>query len=340
MSDSPDIAAAQDRPHAGRVVAVTGGSGFVGSHVVDALLTAGCTVKVLDQRAPHRPDAEWVPCDVLDLDGLTQAVAGADVVYHLAAVADVNDVIDDPTLAVEVNTLGTARVLEATRRADAGRVVLASTVWVYAATSARSARSAGNGTGTADGHVDEDSLFDPGTDRHLYVTSKVAAEMACRDYRTLYGRPYTVLRYGIPYGPRMRDRCVVAAFLRRAMRGETLRIDGDGSQHRWFVYVEDLARAHVAVLDDVAVDRTYNLEGAAPVSIREIAESVITLTGRGAVELGPARPGDLVARTVSAARARDELGWVPTTSFADGLARTHAWFVDQEAALATSTPDD
>ena len=336
MSDSPDIAAAAAAaasrgPGVGKTVAVTGGSGFVGSHVVDALIAAGCTVKVLDRPAPHRPDAEWVPCDVLDLDGLTHAVAGADVVFHLAAVADVNDVVDDPPLAVEVNALGTARVLEASRRADAGRVVLASSVWVYAATS---------GTGPAGGQLDEDSLFDPGTDRHLYVTSKVAAEMACRDYRTLYDRPYTVLRYGIPYGPRMRERCVVAAFLKRAMRGETLRIDGDGSQHRWFVYVEDLARAHVKVLDDVAVDRTYNLEGAAPVSVREIAESVITLTGRGAVELGPARPGDLVARTVSTARARDELGWVPTTSFADGLARTHAWFVDQEAALATSTLDD
>jgi UDP-glucose 4-epimerase len=307
-------------------VAVTGGSGYIGSHVIDALIDAGCTVRVLDQRAPHRADAEWVPCDVLDLEGLTHAVAGADLVYHLAAVADVNDVIADPTVAVEVNTLGTARVLEAARRADAGRVVLASTVWVYAATSPAPG---------ADGdQVDEDSPFDPATDRHLYVTSKVAAEMACRDYLTLYGRPFTVLRYGIPYGPRMRDNCVVAAFMQRAMRGETLRIDGDGSQHRFFVYVEDLARAHVRALDDVAVNRTYNLEGAVPVSIREIAESVIDLVGTGAVEFGPARPGDLRARTVSNERARAELGWTPTTSFADGLARTHAWYLARAAELA------
>jgi UDP-glucose 4-epimerase len=308
-------------------VAVTGGSGYIGSHVIDALIDAGCTVRVLDQRAPHRADAEWVPCDVLDLEGLTHAVAGADLVYHLAAVADVNDVIADPTVAVEVNTLGTARVLEAARRADAGRVVLASTVWVYAATSP----AAGN---DEDDEVDEDSPFDPATDRHLYVTSKVAAEMACRDYLTLYGRPFTVLRYGIPYGPRMRDNCVVAAFMQRAMRGETLRIDGDGSQHRSFVYVEDLARAHVRALDDVAVNRTYNLEGAVPVTIREIAESVIDLVGTGAVEFGPARPGDLRARTVSNERARAELGWTPTTSFADGLARTHAWYLARAAELA------
>jgi UDP-glucose 4-epimerase len=304
-----------------RIVAVTGGSGFIGTHVVDALIDAGCAVRVLDPKPPHRADAEWVPVDVLDTIGLTEAVAGADVIFHLAAIADVNDVIVDPTLAIQVNTLGTARVLEAARLAEAGRVVLASTVWVYAAT-------------TGD-EVDEDTLFDPNTDRHLYVTSKVAAEMACRDYHTLYGRPYTILRYGIPYGPRMRDNCVVAAFMKRCMRGEPLRIDGDGSQQRSFVYVEDLALAHVKALHDGAANRTYNIEGAVPVSIREIAESVTALIGTGVVEFGEPRPGDLKARTVSNARARVELGWEPTTSFADGLARTYAWYQAQAAAEAS-----
>jgi UDP-glucose 4-epimerase len=301
-----------------RTVAVTGGSGFIGTHVVDALLEAGCIVRVLDPKPPHRADAEWVPVDVLDTDGLTTALTGAEVIFHLAAIADVNDVIADPTLAIQVNTLGTARVLEAARRADAGRVVLASTVWVYAAT-----------TGEV---VDENTVFDPNTDRHLYVTSKVAAEMACRDYYTLYGRPYTILRYGIPYGPRMRDNCVVAAFMKRCMRGEPLRIDGDGSQQRFFVYVEDLAQAHVKALDDVAVNETFNIEGAVPVSIRDIAENVCSLVGTGVVEYGPARPGDLKARVVSSDKAREQLGWQPTTSFADGLARTFAWY--QAAAAA------
>jgi UDP-glucose 4-epimerase len=128
---------------------------------------------------------------------------------------------------------------------------------------------------------------------------------------------------------------VVAAFMKRCMRGEALRIDGDGSQQRSFVYVEDLARAHVKALDDVAVNRTFNIEGAVPVSIKEIAESVCTLVGTGVVEFGEPRPGDLKARTVSNARARDELGWEPTTTFADGLARTYAWYQAQAEAEAT-----
>jgi len=301
-----------------RTVAVTGGSGFIGTHVVDALLDAGCTVRVLDPKPPHRADAEWVPVDVLDTDGLTTALTGSDVIFHLAAIADVNDVIADPPLAIQVNTLGTARVLEAARRADAGRVVLASTVWVYAA--------------TTDDVVDENTMFDPNTDRHLYVTSKVAAEMACRDYHTLYGRPYTILRYGIPYGPRMRDNCVVAAFMKRCMRGEPLRIDGDGSQQRFFVYVEDLARAHVKALADEAVNETFNIEGAVPVSIREIAEAVCSLVGTGVIEFGPTRPGDLKARVVSSDKAREKLDWQPTTAFTDGLARTYAWYQALAAA--------
>jgi UDP-glucose 4-epimerase len=209
--------------------AVTGGAGFIGSYVVDALVAAGHEVRIIDLHAPHRPDVEWLPVDVLDEGQLTQAVRGTDAIFHLAAMADVNDIHAAPVAGVTLNTLGAARVLEAARRAAAGRVVLASTVWVYAAT-----------TGQV---VDESTCFQPDTDRHLYVSTKIAAEMFCRDYHTLYGRPYTVLRYGIPYGPRMRDSLVIAAFIRKALNGETITIDGDGRQERRFVYIEDLARA-------------------------------------------------------------------------------------------------
>src|SRR5262245_11839191 len=115
-------------------VAITGGSGFIGSHVVDALLDEGHEVRVIDSRAPHRPDAEWMPVDIMDGDRLTRAVRGSEAIFHLAAMADVNDIFAAPVESVALNTLGTVKVLEAARQAEAGRVILASTVWVYAAT--------------------------------------------------------------------------------------------------------------------------------------------------------------------------------------------------------------
>ncbi len=307
--------------HTDELIAVTGGSGFVGSHVVDALVGAGCDVRVLDARRPRRGDVDWAEIDLLDQDAVTDALKGAGPVFHLAAMADVNDIVADPAESVAANTLGVARVLEGARRADAGRVLVSSTVWVYQATHGDT--------------VDETTLFDPHTDRHLYVSEKIAAEMFCRDYATLFGRPFTVLRYGIPFGPRMRDDLVVAAFLLRALRGEALRIDGDGSQERRFVYVEDLAAAHVLALAPVAENRTYNLESNETISIRRLAETVRDLVGDVEVTFGPSRPGDYRARVVSSARARDELGWQPRHTFAEGLAKTLAWYREQGAAAAS-----
>jgi UDP-glucose 4-epimerase len=299
----------------GELIAITGGSGFVGSHVVDALLGAGYEVRVIDPKQPAQDDVEWADVDMLDQDSVTDALKDTSAVFHLAAMADVNDIVADPAESVALNMLGVARVLEAGRRADAGRVIVSSTVWVYAATHGD--------------EVDETTLFDLETDRHLYVSEKIAAEMLCRDYATLFGRPYTVLRYGIPFGPRMRSDLVVAAFLLRAMRGEPLRIDGDGSQERRFVYVEDLAAAHVLALKPVATNRTYNLESSETTSIRQLAETVRDLVGDVEVTFGPSRPGDYRARKVSSDRARDELGWVPTHSFAEGLSKTLDWYREQ-----------
>jgi UDP-glucose 4-epimerase len=301
------------------LIAVTGGSGFVGSHVVDALLDAGQSVRVIDPQKPlQADDVDWADVDMLDQDALTDALQGVGPVFHLAAMADVNDIVADPPQSVWLNTFGVARVLEAARRADAGRVVLSSTVWVYAATHGD--------------EVDETTLFDLQTDRHLYVSEKIAAEMLCRDYATLFGRPYTVLRYGIPFGPRMRTDLVVAAFLLRALRGEPLRIDGDGSQERRFVYVRDLAAAHVLALNGIAENRTYNLESDEAISIRTLAETVRDLVGDVEVTFGPTRPGDYRARVVRSDRAREELGWQPEHTFADGLRKTLAWYREQQTA--------
>ena len=179
--------------------------------------------------------------------------------------------------------------------------------------------------------VDETTPFDLETDRHLYVSEKIAAEMFCRDYATLFGRPYTVLRYGIPFGPRMRSDLVVAAFLVRAMRGEALRIDGDGSQERRFVYVEDLAAAHVLALKPVAKNRTYNLESDEAISIRQLAETVARSRRRrrGDVRADATRRLPRPHRQERPGPRRARLG--TAAHFAEGLRKTLAWYREQQA---------
>jgi UDP-glucose 4-epimerase len=303
-----------------RPVAVTGGSGFIGSSVVDALVDAGHPVRVLDPQAPHRDDVDWRRVDVLDLDDLTKELDGSGPVFHLAAMADVNDVIVAPAQATQVNVVGTVNVLEAARRCDAGRVILASTVWVYDATRGE--------------RVDETTPFDPDTNRHLYVSTKIAAELACRDYLTLYQRPFTVLRLGIPYGPRMRATTVLASFFRRALAGEALHIDGDGRQVRNFVYVDDLAQAFVMALRPEAENLVINLDGPDPVSIRRLAELTQELVPGVLVEYGPSRPGDLAPRVVVSERAGEILGWTPETGIDEGVRRTFEWYLEAHAGDA------
>jgi UDP-glucose 4-epimerase len=308
---------------------VTGGSGFIGSHVVDALKRAAHEVAVIDMRPPHRTDVEYREASVLDSARLNEACAGVDVLYHLAAVADVNDVVLNPAGAIDLNVTGTIRALEAARLNGIKRFVLASTVWVYSSAPLLDSDS-----------VDESAHVDVAAARHVYTTSKIAAEMLCHDYGSMHQLPFTILRYGIPYGPRMRFSLVVPVFVRKALRGEPLTVSGDGSQHRKFVYIEDLARGHVLALSEAAVNQTYNLDGREKVTILRIAETVLRLTGSGQpIDFIPARGGDYGGRDVSSEKAQRELDWVPQVSFEEGMSRTVPWLVErlrEEEAAAVS----
>jgi len=298
-------------------LAVTGGSGFIGAHVVDALVAAGHEVRTLDLKPPHRPDVGHHSVDILDEPALLEATAGIDAVFHLAAVADVNDVARDPVAAVDLNVGGTARVLEAARQNQVGRVILASTVWVYS-----------SATGSDASEVDEDTPFSVAAARHIYTSSKLAAEMLCHDYWNAYQLPFTILRYGIPYGPLMRPSLVIPIFVRKALAGEPLTVAGDGSQHRKFVYIEDLARAHVLALREGAANQTYNLDGQEKITILRIAETVLRLTdSQRPIEFVPARGGDYAGREVSSEKARRELGWEPEIDFEEGMRRTVPWII-------------
>ena len=294
---------------------VTGGAGFIGSHVVDKLCDRGVRVRVFDMVMPtFRTDIEFYHGSMLDLEALRMAMNGIDVVYHLAAVADVKDVFDEPHFSESINVRGTINVLEAARKIGVGRIIYGSTTWVYSE--------------VTDVHVDEDTLLKPPS--HLYTATKIASEYYCQCYSKLYNLPATILRYGIPYGPRARDGAVVPIFVKKALSGQPLTVAGDGSQFRKFVYVEDLAEGNVLALKPAAANRIYNLDGIQKVSIKMIAETIQKFVGNVTIEYIQARPGDFAGKEISSERARLELNWEPRTSFEEGVGRYIAWYKERE----------
>jgi UDP-glucose 4-epimerase len=293
-------------------VLVTGGGGFIGSHVVDRLMEDGHTPRIFDLSASpyHSPlEVETFTGSITDPANLDLAMRDCDAVIHLAAVADVAHVHADPVLAEEVNTRGTLNVLEAACRAEVGRVVYGSTTWVY--------------SDCIEQAVDEETPIP--APRHLYTATKLAGETYCAGYAELFELESTVLRFGIPYGPRARAAGVVAKFTDLALEGKALTIAGDGSQCRSFIYVEDLAAGIVAALAPAAANRTYNLSGDEVVTILEIAETVQEMTGGCEIVHTPPRPGDFPGKEISNARALEEIEWKAETSFREGVRKYVEW---------------
>ena len=301
-------------------VLVTGGSGFIGSHVVDRLAAAGHRPRILDTRRSPWHDSsevETVLGDVRRLGAVMRAAQGCSAICHLAAVADVAQVHDEPADSTELNATGTLNVLECARRLEIARIVYASTVWVYSDVDAD--------------EVDEDTLLCPPA--HLYTAGKLAGELYCNSYAALYGVESTIVRFGIPYGPRARPAAVIPSFIARARAGEPLSIAGSGEQQRAFVYVEDLAAGVVAALAPAAAGRTYNLAGSETVTIRGLAELVQAEVAPVDIVHTEGRAGDLQGATIRSDRAERELGWRATTPLGEGVRRYAEW-------LETDTPHD
>lgn len=308
-------------------VLVTGGSGFIGSHVVDRLTAAGHRPRILDTRESewHYPsEVETVLGDVRRLDDVLRAARGCAAICHLAAIADVAQVHDEPADSTELNATGTLNVLEAARQLSTRRVVYASTVWVYSDVDAD--------------EVDEETLLCPPA--HLYTAGKLAGELYCRSYAELYGVESTIVRFGIPYGPRARPAAVIPSFVSRARAGEPLEIAGTGDQQRAFVYVEDLAEGVVCALAPAGAGRTYNLAGRETITIRGLAEIVRDEVAQVEIVHTAGRACDLRGATIRSDRAERELGWRATTSLTEGVRRYAHWVATQPAKHATGTRAD
>ncbi|MDX6721471.1 MAG: UDP-glucose 4-epimerase [Solirubrobacteraceae bacterium] len=304
-------------------VLVTGGSGFIGSHVVDRLLDAGHEARVfdvLDGARDPRDGCETVVGDLLDPPSLRAAAEGCEAIIHLAAAADVGLVAKDPAGSEALNARGTLNVLEAARETGA-RVIYASTIWVYSDVIAS--------------EVDEETPL--ALPSHLYTATKLAGEMYCHSYEQLYGVPSTILRFGIPYGPRARPAAVLPIFVNKALAGEALTIAGDGKQTRRFVYVEDLADGVVRALAPEACGRVYNLVSEEDTSVSAIAEAVRAAVGDVEITYTEGRAGDFAGAHVCGERAARELGWRARTPYAEGVRRYVAWHRENEERVASAS---
>ena len=280
-------------------VIVTGGGGFLGSHVADGLASAGHDVTVLDLVA--NPRHRSVAADLLDADGLRQAFAGIDAVCHLGAVGDVYLAGDKPALAASVNVVGTANVCAAALAEGVKRVVVASTWEVY-----------------GEPHYQPLDERHPCEPDHPYSITKLAGERIARSYAHLKGLSVVALRLGTAFGTRMRPNAVFSIFIRRALAGEPITIQGSGQQGRQFTHATDIGRGFTAALTRGRSGEAYNLVADRMVTIRELAQLVTSFAPTDVV-YGEPRPGEVPSATVANARAAEELGWRSQVAFEDGL---------------------
>jgi UDP-glucose 4-epimerase len=261
------------------------------------------------------------------LASLVSATRDCGAVFHLAAVSNVNLAFKFPVYTVDLNALGTAKLLEAVRINKVDRLIFASTVWVYAGV-------------REEGMLPEHTPFYLPDAGHIYTSSKIAAEMFIHNYHRLYGQKFTILRYGIPYGPRMREELVIAIFVKRALEGKPLTIQGAGDQYRNYIYISDLASANVLALSkEDAVNRVFNLEGPRPVTVREVAETIREILGSSVtIEYSEARPGDYKGKIASNEKATKLLGWAPRIDFREGMTRYIKWFLATQPVKVRAEP--
>jgi UDP-glucose 4-epimerase len=297
---------------------VTGGAGFIGSHVVEALLARGDEVHVLDDLSKGKRErvaggAELHVGDIRDPDAVFDAVR-PDAVFHLAAQADVRLSVERPDVDADVNVLGTVRILEAARRHDA-KVVFSSTGGaIY-----------GECTGPATESANRRPLAP-------YGTSKLCGEEYLATWNRLHGTSHVSLRFANVYGPRQEphgEAGVVAIFMGFLHEGGTPHIYGDGRQTRDYVFVEDVVRAMLLALNSEG--GVFNIGTGVETSVLELYDAIQRASGvTRQPAFAEARIGELQRSVLDISLAERELGWRPNHSLEAGLARTWAWIVQED----------
>ncbi|MDO8340283.1 MAG: NAD-dependent epimerase/dehydratase family protein [Candidatus Burarchaeum sp.] len=318
---------------------ITGGAGYIGSHIVDALMQAkGNEVVVLDDLSTGRKDNiahhagkknfKFIKGDVCDAATARKAAAGCNVIVHEAAVVGVKHYVTDPLRVLHVNTKGTERMLEEARRNNA-KLLFASTSEVY-----------GRSTKLPLREDEERVLGTTAVDRWCYSTSKAFDEHLCFAYRKKYGLPVTILRYFNCYGPRALGNDyagVVGIFMRRVLDGKPPLVHGDGRQTRCFTYISDTLAATLAAIERKEADgEIINIGSNKETTIMELAQMIVRASGKPglAPKLIPYEDfygksyEDIRRRVPSIEKARRLLDWTPEIGLEKGLATTYAWYAD------------
>lgn len=298
--------------------AVTGGAGFIGSHLTDYLLKAGYEVHIMDNfTSGHyyhdHPNAIIHEVDIRS--ELAQEILAKEqpqIVFHLAAQADVTLSIKNPCEDADININGTINILEGCRKGNVQKIIFSSTSAVY-----------GNLQKAA---IDEQDLAAPIS---YYGLSKLSAERYIQLYQTLYGLDYTILRYGNIYGPRQTAKGeggVIAVFMDRIKNGTSLKIHGDGKQTRDFVYVEDVVKANIAAMTR-GNNEIFHVSTNKPTSINDLAEILIQLHPESLETVhSDSRTGDIKHSCLLNNKCCKELGWKPEFSIMTGLEKTYQYY--------------
>jgi len=288
-------------------VLITGGAGFIGSHLVDRLLSQGNFVRVVDNfdsyynpkikrnnisHHLHDQNFELIEGDIRDTQLMKKSVQDIDVIIHEAAQAGVPISVRDPTKTIDVNVNGTVNVLVAARDAGIKKVVFASSSSVY-------------------GKV----YYLPFDEKHPtepvspYGASKLACEHLCRVFSELYGMVIPQLRYFTVYGPRMRPDLAISIFMQRATKNEDIIIYGDGSKSRDFTYIDDVVDATLSAVEKGKTD-VYNIGGGNHITIKNLVEKIIKITGsHSKIIFSKNQKGDVEHTMADNTKARKYLGW-------------------------------
>jgi nucleoside-diphosphate-sugar epimerase len=307
---------------------VTGGAGFIGSHLVEALLSHGCQVTVLDNLisgsianlAHVKERIRFYKNDIREVDALTKAAAGCEVIFHLAAIVAVQQTIEHPIDSAMVNDIGTLNVLEAGRKVNARRVVFASSCAIYG----------------DDPDLPKKETMTP-KPLSPYAVQKLSAEHNARIYYALFGLETVSLRFFNVYGPRQDPSSpysgVISIFMTKSASNQRPVIYGDGNQSRDFIFVEDVVRANLLAAQKSNLGgRVFNIGTGIPVTVNRLWELISCLSGRRTnPEHASARPGEVLHSVADIALANSALEFKCNVPLEEGLKKTFEWYCRQGA---------